>query len=88
VPGRKPVKYLVILFGIIYWTPEGIAFVGIGRQAFIATLSLKNGNGGYQVSEIGAGLVKAPLVFAGRLADLIALAAQGGDCSNLGHCWL
>jgi hypothetical protein len=49
--------------------------VGIGWQAFIATLGLENSNGGYQVSEIGAGLVKASLVFADRLADLIAFAA-------------
>jgi len=31
--------------------------VGIGWQAFIAALGLENGNRGYQVSEIGAGLV-------------------------------
>jgi hypothetical protein len=49
--------------------------VGIGRQAFIAALGLENGNGGYQVSQIGTGLVKASLVFADCLADFIALAA-------------
>jgi hypothetical protein len=49
--------------------------VGIGWQAFIAALGLENGNGGYQVGEIGAGLVKASLVFADCLADFVALAA-------------
>jgi hypothetical protein len=56
-----------------------------GRQTFVATLGLENGNGGYQVSQIGAGLVKASLVFADCLADLIALPAQGGDGSDFGH---
>jgi hypothetical protein len=49
--------------------------VGIGWQAFIATLGLENGNGGYQVSEIGADLVKASLVFANGLTNLIAFPA-------------
>jgi hypothetical protein len=55
------------------------------NAAIIAALDLENGNGGYQVSQIGAGLVKASLVFADCLADLIAFPAQSCDCSYLGH---
>jgi hypothetical protein len=48
----------------------------MGWQGFIgASLGLENGNGGNQVSEVGAGMVKASLIFADCLAGLIALAA-------------
>ena len=40
-----------------------------------ASLGLENGNGGYQMSEIGAGLVKAAFIFADCLANLVALPA-------------
>jgi hypothetical protein len=65
-------------------TPQAVKSVS---QALMPdSLGLENGNGGDQVSEIGAGLVKASLVFADCLADLIPFAAQCSHSAYLGHC--